>query len=129
MDWSAMLSLPPNMTFQYKYIKKNPDGSVIWDPTRIARTRPVRSVPPPSTNPGANPGLHSDRLTSPRDDDRHHTANPAPSQARRRPVRLRAVQGPPRGVGAPGQPRLAHGHVAPPGPGEGSRQAGARRAR
>ncbi|MEP7019907.1 MAG: CBM20 domain-containing protein, partial [Pseudonocardiales bacterium] len=44
--WSATLSLPPNTTFQYKYIKKNPDGSVAWesDPNRSYTTRPTGSA-------------------------------------------------------------------------------------
>ena len=38
--WSATVPLPPNTTFQYKYIKKNPDGSVTWesDPNRSYTT-------------------------------------------------------------------------------------------
>jgi alpha-amylase len=34
--WAATVSLPANTTFQYKYIKKNPDGSITWesDPNR-----------------------------------------------------------------------------------------------
>jgi alpha-amylase len=38
--WSASTSLPANIAFQYKYIKKNPDGSVTWesDPNRSAST-------------------------------------------------------------------------------------------
>ncbi|AIR96195.1 CBM20 domain-containing protein [Streptomyces glaucescens] len=29
--WSGTHQLPPNTTVQYKYLKKNPDGSVIWE--------------------------------------------------------------------------------------------------
>ena len=29
--WSATVSLPPSTGFQYKYIKKNSDGSVTWE--------------------------------------------------------------------------------------------------
>ncbi|WP_433174717.1 carbohydrate-binding module family 20 domain-containing protein [Actinoallomurus sp. CA-150999] len=38
--WSAAVSLPANTAFQYKYIKKNPDGSVTWesDPNRSYTT-------------------------------------------------------------------------------------------
>jgi len=38
--WSATVSLPANTSFQYKYIKKNPDGSIIWesDPNRSDTT-------------------------------------------------------------------------------------------
>jgi alpha-amylase len=39
-NWTATISLPANTTFQYKYIKKNPDGSVSWesDPNRTYTT-------------------------------------------------------------------------------------------
>lgn len=38
--WSATVPLPPNTAFQYKYLKKNPDGSVTWesDPNRSSTT-------------------------------------------------------------------------------------------
>lgn len=38
--WSATIGLPAGTTFQYKYIKKNPDGSVTWesDPNRSYTT-------------------------------------------------------------------------------------------
>lgn len=38
--WSATVPLPPNTAFQYKYIKKNPDGSITWesDPNRSYTT-------------------------------------------------------------------------------------------
>jgi len=38
--WTATVSLPANTSFQYKYIKKNPDGLVAWesDPNRSAST-------------------------------------------------------------------------------------------
>ncbi|MCO5998893.1 carbohydrate-binding module family 20 domain-containing protein [Actinoallomurus rhizosphaericola] len=38
--WSVTVSLPANTTFQYKYLKKNPDGSVTWesDPNRSYTT-------------------------------------------------------------------------------------------
>jgi alpha-amylase len=38
--WSAGVSLPANTSFQYKYIKKNPDGSITWesDPNRSFTT-------------------------------------------------------------------------------------------
>jgi alpha-amylase len=38
--WAATVSLPANTSFQYKYIKKNPDGSIIWesDPNRSDTT-------------------------------------------------------------------------------------------
>ena len=38
--WSAGTPLPANTSFQYKYIKKNPDGSITWesDPNRAAST-------------------------------------------------------------------------------------------
>jgi alpha-amylase len=38
--WSATVSLPAGTTFQYKYVKKNPDGSVTWesDPNRSYTT-------------------------------------------------------------------------------------------
>jgi alpha-amylase len=29
--WSTTVSLPANTAFQYKYIKKNPDGSITWE--------------------------------------------------------------------------------------------------
>jgi alpha-amylase len=29
--WSAAISLPPNTTFEYKYIKKDPDGTIEWE--------------------------------------------------------------------------------------------------
>ncbi|MES9520664.1 CBM20 domain-containing protein [Streptomyces capoamus] len=29
--WSGAHQLPPNITVQYKYLKKNPDGTVIWE--------------------------------------------------------------------------------------------------
>lgn len=34
------MNLPPNTTFQFKYIKKNPDGTVTWesDPNRSHTT-------------------------------------------------------------------------------------------
>jgi len=44
--WSAAVSLPANTSFQYKYIKKNPDGSIIWesDPNRSFTTGSGGSV-------------------------------------------------------------------------------------
>ena len=38
--WSATVTLPGSTGFQYKYIKKNPDGSVTWesDPNRAFTT-------------------------------------------------------------------------------------------
>jgi alpha-amylase len=38
--WSAAVTLPSSTSFQYKYIKKNPDGSVTWesDPNRSTST-------------------------------------------------------------------------------------------
>ena len=38
--WAATVTLPANTTFQYKYIKKNPDGSITWesDPNRSSTT-------------------------------------------------------------------------------------------
>jgi alpha-amylase len=38
--WAATATLPASTTFQYKYIKKNPDGSVTWesDPNRAFGT-------------------------------------------------------------------------------------------
>jgi glucoamylase len=38
--WSATVSIPSNTAFSYKYIKKNPDGSVTWesDPNRSYTT-------------------------------------------------------------------------------------------
>jgi glucoamylase len=44
--WSAAVSLPANTTFQYKYIKKNPDGSITWesDPNRSYTTPASGSV-------------------------------------------------------------------------------------
>jgi alpha-amylase len=38
--WSATVTLPPSTGFQYKYLKKNPDGAVIWesDPNRSFTT-------------------------------------------------------------------------------------------
>ena len=38
--WSGVAGLPANTTFQYKYLKKNPDGSVTWesDPNRTYTT-------------------------------------------------------------------------------------------
>lgn len=38
--WSTTVSLPSSTSFQYKYIKKNPDGSVTWesDPNRSSTT-------------------------------------------------------------------------------------------
>jgi alpha-amylase len=38
--WSAGTPLPASTSFQYKYIKKNPDGSITWesDPNRSAST-------------------------------------------------------------------------------------------
>jgi alpha-amylase len=38
--WSVSVSLPTGTSFQYKYIKKNPDGSVTWesDPNRSYTT-------------------------------------------------------------------------------------------
>jgi alpha-amylase len=38
--WRATVALPASATFSYKYLKKNPDGSVIWesDPNRSAST-------------------------------------------------------------------------------------------
>jgi alpha-amylase len=29
--WSATLTLPPNTSFEYKYIKKDPDGTIEWE--------------------------------------------------------------------------------------------------
>jgi alpha-amylase len=38
--WSTIATLPASTSFQYKYIKKNPDGSITWesDPNRSAST-------------------------------------------------------------------------------------------
>jgi alpha-amylase len=38
--WSTTATLPASTSFQYKYIKKNPDGSITWesDPNRSAST-------------------------------------------------------------------------------------------
>jgi hypothetical protein len=64
-------------------------------------------------------GTH--RVEHPRDQDPQRPA------ARRRPFRLRPVEGPPRGAGRAGRPGLgAARHLAPPGPGEEPGQAGAR---
>lgn len=39
-DWEVTVSLPANTAFQYKYIRKETDGSVVWesDPNRSATT-------------------------------------------------------------------------------------------
>ncbi len=39
-SWRATIALPPSTSFQYKYVKKNPDGTVTWesDPNRTATT-------------------------------------------------------------------------------------------
>ncbi|MFD5464159.1 carbohydrate-binding module family 20 domain-containing protein [Kitasatospora sp. NPDC127059] len=29
--WSGTVTLPPNTTFQYKYVKKDPDGTIEWE--------------------------------------------------------------------------------------------------
>ncbi|WFE92920.1 carbohydrate-binding module family 20 domain-containing protein [Micromonospora sp. WMMD987] len=29
--WRATVTLPPNSTVEYKYLKKNPDGTVVWE--------------------------------------------------------------------------------------------------
>ncbi|QRW07284.1 alpha-amylase [Ceratobasidium sp. AG-Ba] len=44
--WSATISLPVGTTFQYKYIKKSPDGSVVWEsgPNRVYTTMPGAGV-------------------------------------------------------------------------------------
>ncbi|MEU6174181.1 glycoside hydrolase family 15 protein [Streptantibioticus parmotrematis] len=44
--WSGTVSLPANTSFQYKYIKKNPDGSITWesDPNRSYTTGASGSV-------------------------------------------------------------------------------------
>ncbi len=44
--WSGTVSLPANTAVQYKYIKKNPDGSVTWesDPNRSYTTGASGSV-------------------------------------------------------------------------------------
>ncbi|KAJ7895008.1 glycoside hydrolase [Mycena leptocephala] len=38
--WTITVNLPPNTTFQYKFIRKETDGSVVWesDPNRSATT-------------------------------------------------------------------------------------------
>jgi alpha-amylase len=38
--WRGTVALPPSTSYQYKYIKKNPDGTVTWesDPDRSAST-------------------------------------------------------------------------------------------
>ncbi|KAF8654629.1 hypothetical protein AX16_003510 [Volvariella volvacea WC 439] len=38
--WTVTVPLPPNTTFQYKFIRKKPDGSIVWesDPNRQATT-------------------------------------------------------------------------------------------
>jgi alpha-amylase len=38
--WSATVALPTGTAFQYKYIKKNTDGSITWesDPNRSYTT-------------------------------------------------------------------------------------------
>ncbi|SHM73486.1 carbohydrate-binding module family 20 domain-containing protein [Cryptosporangium aurantiacum] len=38
--WKATLELPPSTSFQYKYVKKAPDGTITWesDPNRAATT-------------------------------------------------------------------------------------------
>lgn len=44
--WRATVDLPPNTRFEYKYVKKNPDGSVTWesDPNRVAATPAIGSL-------------------------------------------------------------------------------------
>jgi len=38
--WSGTATLPANTSFQYKYLKKNPDGSITWEsgPNRTSTT-------------------------------------------------------------------------------------------
>lgn len=38
--WSGTIALPPSTTYQYKYVKKNADGTITWesDPNRSAST-------------------------------------------------------------------------------------------
>jgi alpha-amylase len=44
--WSGTVTIPANTTFQYKYIKKNPDGSITWesDPNQSYTTGASGSV-------------------------------------------------------------------------------------
>jgi alpha-amylase len=44
--WTATITLPGSTAVQYKYIKKNPDGTVIWesDPNRSVSTPPSGTV-------------------------------------------------------------------------------------
>lgn len=44
--WSAAVTLPGNTSFEYKYIKKNPDGTITWesDPNRSYTTPASGSV-------------------------------------------------------------------------------------
>ena len=74
---------------------------------------PVLRRPGPRCGPPREPA--PDREAFP--DEHHHPRRPA---ARRRPLRLRAVEGPPGGAaGARRRRRRAHGHLAPAGAGQG----------
>jgi alpha-amylase len=44
--WSSIVTIPANNTFQYKYIKKNPDGTITWesDPNQSYTTGASGSV-------------------------------------------------------------------------------------
>lgn len=45
-QWTGFASLPPNTTVQYKYLRKDADGSVTWEdgPNRSTTTPPTGTV-------------------------------------------------------------------------------------
>ena len=63
-------------------------------------------------------------------DERHRDRDPARPATRRRPLRLRTVEGPPAAARGPGRPvRRTDGHVAPPEAGQAAGRPRAQRAR
>ena len=114
----------------------------IWTGSRRSSS-PPRSVPSSSRrNWRLEVGYHRGATVSlrrtpghshtdpeePHDDERDHAHHPGRAQARRRPLRLRPVEGPARAAGQAGhRGRPSAGHLAPPEAGQGPRRPRARR--
>ncbi|MEV6211595.1 CBM20 domain-containing protein [Kitasatospora sp. NPDC051914] len=45
-EWTGFTALPPNTAVQYKYLKKDPDGGVVWEdgPNRTTTTPPTGTL-------------------------------------------------------------------------------------
>ena len=103
-----------------------PPFGTLLEPSQLAS----RGGLPPGSD-GVSPphawALHTDP-EEPHDDERDHAHHPGRAQARRRPLRLRPVEGPARAAGQAGhRGRPSAGHLSPPEAGQGPRRPRPRR--